>query len=122
MLLIGDEMQDLHEDYMKAVIKITRERYVDFYAVGDKLQSISIEKNAFTFLDKELPKVIEKIQSLTQKGQPVLVGTTTVEESETLARMLKRSKVPHNVLNAKQHQKEAEVITCLLYTSPSPRD
>ncbi len=62
MLLIGDEMQDLHEDYMKAVIKITRERYVDFYAVGDKLQSISIEKNAFTFLDKELPKVIEKIQ------------------------------------------------------------
>lgn len=62
MLLIGDEMQDLHEDYMKAVIKITRERYVDFYAVGDKLQSISIEKNAFTFLDKELPKVIKKIQ------------------------------------------------------------
>ena len=55
--------------------------------------------------------VIEKIQELMHKGQPILVGTTSVEESETLARMLKRAKVPHNVLNAKQHQKEAEIIT-----------
>ncbi len=53
---------------------------------------------------------IVKIQELFQKGQPVLVGTTSVEESETLSRMLRRQKVPHNVLNAKQHQKEAEVI------------
>jgi len=50
------------------------------------------------------------VKELTQKGQPVLVGTTSVEESETLGRMLKRAKIPHNVLNAKQHQKEAEVI------------
>ena len=55
--------------------------------------------------------VIEKIQELMHKGQPILVGTTSVEESETLARMLKRAKIPHNVLNAKQHQKEAEIIT-----------
>lgn len=55
--------------------------------------------------------VIKKISELFQKGQPVLVGTTSVEESETLARMLKRTRVPHNVLNAKQHQKEAEVVT-----------
>lgn len=61
LLLIGDEMQDLHENYVKAVIKITRERYVDFYAVGDKLQSISIEKNAFTFLENELPSDIINI-------------------------------------------------------------
>ena len=53
---------------------------------------------------------IEKIQELTSKGQPVLVGTTSVEESETLSRMLRRSNVSHNVLNAKQHQKEAEII------------
>ena len=50
LLLIGDEMQDLHETYMKAIIRITRDRYVDFYAVGDKLQSICIEKNAFNYL------------------------------------------------------------------------
>ena len=53
---------------------------------------------------------IEKIKELKIKGQPILVGTTSVEESETLSRMLRRSKVSHNVLNAKQHQKEAEII------------
>lgn len=56
LLLIGDEMQDLSEEYIKAVIKITRDRYVDFYGVGDLLQSISIKKNSFAFLYKnELP-------------------------------------------------------------------
>ena len=48
---------------------------------------------------------------LFNKKQPVLVGTTSVEESEILSRMLRRNKVPHNVLNAKQHQKEAEIVT-----------
>lgn len=56
LLLIGDEMQDLSEEYIKAVIKITRDRYVDFYGVGDLLQSISIKKNSFAFLYKnDLP-------------------------------------------------------------------
>lgn len=56
LLLIGDEMQDLSEEYIKAVIKITRDRYVDFYGVGDLLQSISIKKNSFSFLyENELP-------------------------------------------------------------------
>jgi len=55
--------------------------------------------------------VIDKITELFKKGQPVLVGTTSVEESETLSRMLRRKKISHNVLNAKQHQKEAEIIT-----------
>ncbi len=54
--------------------------------------------------------VIEKLKKLFQKGQPVLVGTTSVEESETLSRMLRRSKIPHNVLNAKQHQSEADIV------------
>ena len=54
--------------------------------------------------------VIDHIKKLFQKGQPILVGTTSVEESETLSRMLRREKVPHNVLNAKQHQSEAEIV------------
>tara|TARA_B000000557_G_scaffold137863_1_gene111919 strand:- start:3239 stop:6283 length:3045 start_codon:yes stop_codon:yes gene_type:complete len=54
--------------------------------------------------------VINHIKKLFQKGQPILVGTTSVEESETLSRMLRREKVPHNVLNAKQHQSEAEIV------------
>lgn len=54
--------------------------------------------------------VIAKIEELRKKGQPVLVGTTSVEVSETLSRFLKMRKIPHNVLNAKQHQREAEII------------
>ena len=54
--------------------------------------------------------VILEIQDLTQKGRPVLVGTTSVETSELLSRMLKRVNVPHNVLNAKLHAKEAEIV------------
>ncbi|HEY4755300.1 MAG TPA: preprotein translocase subunit SecA [Ignavibacteriaceae bacterium] len=54
--------------------------------------------------------VIEQISSLREQRRPVLVGTTSVEVSETISRMLKRKNIPHNVLNAKQHQKEAEVV------------
>ncbi|MDZ7765041.1 MAG: preprotein translocase subunit SecA [Melioribacteraceae bacterium] len=54
--------------------------------------------------------VIEKIKSLRDEHRPVLVGTTSVEVSETLSRMLKRQGVPHNVLNAKQHKSESEIV------------
>ncbi len=54
--------------------------------------------------------VIEEIERLVAAGRPVLVGTTSVEISEQLSRMLKFKKIPHNVLNAKQHQREAEVV------------
>jgi preprotein translocase subunit SecA len=54
--------------------------------------------------------VITEIESMRKQNRPVLVGTTSVEVSETLSRMLKRSGVPHNVLNAKHHQREAEIV------------
>jgi len=54
--------------------------------------------------------VIDKIDELKKEGRPVLVGTTSVEVSETISRMLKRKGLAHNVLNAKQHQREAEVV------------
>ncbi len=54
--------------------------------------------------------IIEKIKSLKEERRPVLVGTTSVEVSETISRMLKRQGVSHNVLNAKQHQREAEIV------------
>ena len=54
--------------------------------------------------------IIEKIKELKEQRRPVLVGTTSVEVSETISRMLKRQGVQHNVLNAKQHQREAEVV------------
>ncbi len=54
--------------------------------------------------------VAEEIVSLTQAGRPVLVGTTSVEISELLSRMLKLRGIKHNVLNAKMHQKEADIV------------
>lgn len=54
--------------------------------------------------------VINQIEELRKAGRPVLVGTTSVEVSETISRMLKRKGIPHNVLNAKQHQREAEIV------------
>jgi len=54
--------------------------------------------------------VIKEIEDLIAKGRPVLVGTTSVETSELLSRMLTRIKIRHNVLNAKLHQKEADVV------------
>ena len=54
--------------------------------------------------------IIEEVESLVEKGRPVLVGTTTVEISELLSRLLKMKKIKHQVLNAKYHQKEAEIV------------
>ncbi len=54
--------------------------------------------------------VIEEIEEMRKLQRPVLVGTTSVDVSETISRMLKRKGVPHNVLNAKQHQREAEIV------------
>ncbi|RBL92936.1 preprotein translocase subunit SecA [Chitinophaga flava] len=54
--------------------------------------------------------VIEEVKGLQAKGRPVLVGTTSVEVSELLSKMLTFEKVPHNVLNAKQHAREAQIV------------
>lgn len=54
--------------------------------------------------------VIDEIADCHKRGQPTLVGTITVEVSELLSRMLKRRGIPHNVLNAKQHKSEAEIV------------
>src|SRR5206468_4431459 len=54
--------------------------------------------------------VIEDIRDCHTRGQPVLVGTTSIENSELLSGLLQKAKLPHAVLNAKQHAKEAEII------------
>ncbi len=54
--------------------------------------------------------VVEEIVNAHQKGQPVLVGTVSIEKSEKLSRMLKKNRIPHQVLNAKNHEREAEII------------
>ena len=54
--------------------------------------------------------ILADIQDCVQRGQPVLVGTTSIENSEFLSDLLTRAKLPHNVLNAKQHAREAEIV------------
>ena len=54
--------------------------------------------------------ILEEIETKYHQGQPSLVGTVSVDVSETLSRMLKRRNIPHNVLNAKQHEQEAEIV------------
>ncbi len=68
--------------------------------------------NDLVFLSQEekFEAVIEDIRDITQKGAPVLVGTASVETSELLSQMLKKAGVKHNVLNAKQHEREANII------------
>ncbi len=54
--------------------------------------------------------VVEEVKELHSKGQPVLVGTISIEKSEVLSTLMQRLGIPHNVLNAKQHEKEAEIV------------
>ncbi len=59
---------------------------------------------------EKLKAVIDEVEKMRAAGRPILVGTTSVEVSELLSRMMKQKGVPHNVLNAKQHAKEAQVV------------
>src|SRR3954453_23074198 len=70
------------------------------------------DKNDYIFKTKEAKydAVLDDIGERHEKGQPVLVGTISVEVSEHLSKILERRGIPHNVLNAKQHEREAEII------------
>ena len=54
--------------------------------------------------------IIQQVKACHEKGQPVLVGTISIEKSEILSKLLKREKIPHNVLNAKYHEQEAKIV------------
>ena len=86
---------------------------LDVLPIPTNTSNIRIDENDQVFKTRreKFNAVIAKIEEAHAKGQPVLVGTASVESSETLARMLKRAKIPHSVLNAKFHQQEAEIIS-----------
>ncbi|HXG76617.1 MAG TPA: preprotein translocase subunit SecA [Gaiellaceae bacterium] len=71
-----------------------------------------VDQNDFIFKTKEakFDAVIEDIVERHERGQPILVGTIAVETSEYLSELLKRRGIPHNVLNAKEHEREGEII------------
>ena len=93
-----EEFRDIYNMY---VICIPTNKPVIRKDYGDLL---------FATKEGKYKAIIEEIKERHQKGQPVLVGTVAVETSELLSERLKRAKVPHEVLNAKNHAREAEII------------
>jgi len=95
------EANEFHDIYKLDVVVIPTNRPVVRKDNNDRIYKTRREKyNA----------VLDEIKGCYANGQPVLVGTASVEASELLSRMLKREKIPHNVLNAKYHRQEAEIV------------
>ena len=93
------------------------EEFHDIY----KLKTVSIPTNQpmirtdlndqiFRTEKEKYNAIIEKIENCHKNNQPVLVGTTSIEKSEKISVMLKTKKIPHKILNAKQHEQEAQII------------
>ncbi|MEY4867564.1 MAG: preprotein translocase subunit SecA, partial [Bacteroidota bacterium] len=85
---------------------------LDVVNIPTNLQMTRKDQEDLVFKTKreKFKSVIDEIEQLREAGRPILVGTTSVEVSELLGRMLQQKKIPHNVLNAKQHAKEAQVV------------
>lgn len=85
---------------------------LDVVTIPTNIPMIRDDKQDLVYKTKreKYKSVIDEIEVLRNAGRPVLVGTTSVEISELLGRMLQQKKIPHNVLNAKQHSKEAQVV------------
>ena len=75
-----------------------------------KVQRIDMNDRVYKTKKEKYNAVIEEVEKMVKAGRPVLVGTTSVDISELLSRMLTMRHIPHNVLNAKLHQKEAEIV------------
>lgn len=85
---------------------------LDVVSIPTNLKMTRDDKQDLVYKTKreKYKAVIDEVEALRNAGRPVLVGTTSVEISELLSRMLQQKKIPHNVLNAKQHAKEAQVV------------
>ena len=85
---------------------------LDVVSIPTNLNMIRDDRDDLVYKTKreKFKAVIDEIESLRNAGRPCLVGTTSVEVSELLGRMLQQKKIPHNVLNAKQHAREAQVV------------
>ena len=70
------------------------------------------DQSDFVYLSQKdkFDAIIEDIKDCAQRGQPALVGTTSIETSEYLSELLKKQDIPHQVLNAKQHEREAHIV------------
>lgn len=85
---------------------------LDVVSIPTNVPIQRMDKNDLVYKSEreKFEAVCKRIKELHEKGQPVLVGTASIEKSELLNAILKKEKIPHTVLNAKQHDKEAEII------------
>ena len=105
------EEKEFRDIYGMDVVEIPTNRVVQRKDLDDAVYMTKKEKfNA----------VVEAVKEAHAKHQPVLVGTITIETSELLSRMLKREGIPHNVLNAKFHELEAEIVAQAGQQMPLP--
>src|SRR5260221_5456514 len=102
---------------MTGTAKTEEKEFVEIYNLGviPIPTNVPVERDdkndlIFKTADAKFSAVVDDIKERNEKGQPVLVGTIAVETSEYLSELLKRRGVPHNVLNAKEHAREAEII------------
>lgn len=95
------ESEEFREIYQLDIVTIPTNKEIQRIDCPDVI--FQTEKGKFD-------NVIEKIKECYEKGQPVLVGTVSIEKSEKLSKLLKRAGIPHKVLNAKNHEKEAEIV------------
>ncbi|MBE6645102.1 MAG: preprotein translocase subunit SecA [Ruminococcaceae bacterium] len=85
---------------------------LDVVEVPTNRPMIRIDRNdaVYRTINGKISAIVNQIKECHEKGQPVLVGTVSIDKSEMLSSVLKKAGVPHNVLNAKQHEKEAEIV------------
>ncbi len=85
---------------------------LDVVTIPTNVQAIRKDEQDLVYKTKreKYKAVIDEIEKQRNAGRPILVGTTSVEISELISRMLRQKQIPHNVLNAKQHQREAQVV------------
>ena len=95
------EAGELWDIYKLDVVEIPTNRPIARHDLDDRVYKTAREK---------YKAVIDEIVEMREAGRPVLVGTTSVEISELLSKMLKMRNIPHNVLNAKLHQREAQIV------------
>ena len=75
-----------------------------------KVQREDVPDMVYSTTDAKKKAIVKEIMARHEKGQPVLVGTTSVDKSEEISRLLRKNGVPHNILNAKNHEREAEIV------------
>jgi preprotein translocase subunit SecA len=95
------EAEEFQEIYGLGVVEVPTNKPIERIDDDDKV---------FRTNDEKYKAIIDEIQKAHDKGQPVLVGTTSIEKSEMLSQALTQAKLPHNVLNARQHEQEAQIV------------